>query len=92
MESTSPRQPDGLLMSALCTTALVVLVIGGLNWGLYGLFGVDVVAMLFGPFSTAARLVYGLVGLSALCSIRFFFLIGDDARGRSAAWRRNGMP
>lgn len=45
---------------------LVLLVIGGLNWLLVGLFDFDLVAAIFGEMSGAARTVYTLVGLSAL--------------------------
>ncbi len=48
------------------TIALLLLVIGGINWGLVGLAGVDVVAWIFGPMSVAARVVYVVVGLAAL--------------------------
>ena len=47
-------------------TALVLLIIGGLNWGLIGLFEFDLVAAIFGPMSVLTRIVYALVGLSAL--------------------------
>ena len=46
--------------------AYVLVIIGGLNWGLVGLLDYDVVANLFGPASWASRAVYSLVGLSAL--------------------------
>lgn len=46
--------------------AWVLLVIGGLNWGLVGFFGYDVVARIFGSGSTLTKVVYDLVGLSAL--------------------------
>lgn len=48
------------------TTALVLTIIGGLNWGLVGLFGFDLVAYLFGPMSILSRIVYVLVALSAI--------------------------
>lgn len=48
---------------------LVLLIVGGLNWGLIGLFGFDLVAAIFGPMSALSRLVYTLVGLSALWQI-----------------------
>ncbi len=58
-------------------TALVLTIIGGLNWGLVGLFGFDLVAFLFGPMSILSRIVYTLVALSAItlafspsCSLR----------------------
>lgn len=53
-------------MKALYTTALVLLIVGGLNWGLVGLLNFDLVAMLFGEMSMLSRLVYSLVGLSAI--------------------------
>ena len=43
-----------------------LLVVGGLNWGLVGLADFDLVAALFGEGSTFSRLVYILVGASAL--------------------------
>lgn len=44
----------------------ILLVIGGLNWGLVGLFNVDVVAWIFGTMTTWSRIIYVLVGLAAL--------------------------
>ena len=48
---------------------LVLLIVGGLNWGLVGLFGFDLVAALFGEMSALSRIIYALVGLSALYQI-----------------------
>ena len=56
-------------MSTIDWIAMTLLIVGGLNWGLVGLFNVDLVAMLFGEMTTVSRLVYLLVGLSALYSI-----------------------
>ena len=46
--------------------AFVLVIIGGLNWGLVGLLNYNVVSMVFGDASTLTRVVYDLVGLSAL--------------------------
>lgn len=46
--------------------ALTLLVIGGLNWGLIGLFQFDLVAAIFGVGSAISRIVYVIVGLSAI--------------------------
>ena len=56
-------------LNALDWVAMLLLMIGGLNWGLVGLFNVDIVAALFGTQSALSRIVYVLVGLSALYSI-----------------------
>jgi len=53
----------------LNTVAFVLMVIGALNWGLVGLFQFDLVATIFGDMSTLSRIIYTLVGLSALYSI-----------------------
>ncbi len=59
-------------MKLLNTVAFVLLVIGGINWGLIGLLDLNIVARLLGAGTTAANIVYILVGLSALYSITFF--------------------
>lgn len=56
-------------MSAADWVAMALLIIGGLNWGLVGLFNFDLVATLFGEGSALSRVIYTLVGLSALYSI-----------------------
>ena len=53
-------------MKNIDVAAAVLLVVGGLNWGLIGLGGPDLVAALLGQASWASRLVYGLVGVSAV--------------------------
>jgi uncharacterized protein len=52
--------------------AQILLIIGGVNWGLVGLFDLDLVAMLFGQGSLISRIVYILVGLSALWGLALF--------------------
>jgi len=46
--------------------AIWLLIIGGLNWGLVGLLDLDLVAMIFGEMTLLARIVYILVGVSAV--------------------------
>ncbi|MDO8557009.1 MAG: DUF378 domain-containing protein [Candidatus Jorgensenbacteria bacterium] len=53
-------------LNTLDWVAVVLLVIGGLNWGLVGVFNLDVVAAIFGTMSTISRVIYVLVGLSAI--------------------------
>ena len=54
--------------------ALVLSIIGGLNWGLVGLFRFDLVAYLFGgQTATVSRVIYTLVGLSAIWCISLLF-------------------
>ncbi len=53
-------------MKKIDVIAAVLLVVGGLNWGLVGLLNFDLVAKLFGELSVLSRVVYSLVGLAAL--------------------------
>ncbi|PZN93497.1 MAG: DUF378 domain-containing protein [Hyphomicrobiales bacterium] len=53
-------------MKFINVLTLLLVIIGGLNWGLVGAFDFDLVAAIFGPGSMLTRLVYILVGLSAL--------------------------
>lgn len=56
-------------MKIFKTLALILIVIGGLNWGLIGFFNFDLVASIFGEMSNITRIVYALVGLSALFTV-----------------------
>ncbi len=53
-------------MNIIDWIAWILLVIGGLNWGLYGAFEFDLVATIFGELSVLSKIVYILVGVSAL--------------------------
>lgn len=69
-------------MELIRVATLALLIIGGLNWGLIGLFSVDMVAALFGAGSALSRLIYILVGASALVQA----MLPDNwstARGRT---------
>lgn len=55
--------------SVAATIAIVLLVVGGLNWALVGLFDFDLVAALFGDMSMVSRAVYVLVGLAAVYAL-----------------------
>lgn len=58
--------------SAIKWIAWVLAVVGALNWGLVGAFQFDLVATLLGGmYSTASRIVYSLVGISAVVLIIF---------------------
>lgn len=56
-------------MKALNLVTLILVIVGGLNWGLVGAADFDLVAALFGDGSVLARAVYVLVGLSAVYQI-----------------------
>ena len=69
MTQTAGQPLAGKRMNAVDWIAMVLLIIGGLNWGLVALFEFDLVAAMFGDMSVLARVVYALVGLAALYSI-----------------------
>ncbi len=53
-------------MKTTRTIALILVIVGGLNWALVGLFNFDLVAAIFGDMSVVSRVVYTLVGLAAI--------------------------
>ena len=53
-------------LTALDWLALVLVVIGSLNWGLVGIFDFDLVSTLFGDMSGLTRVIYVIVGLAAI--------------------------
>lgn len=59
-------------MRTLDAIALLLVVIGAVNWGLIGFFRFDLVAALFGDMSTLSRIIYALVGIAGLYAISFF--------------------
>lgn len=66
-------------MNILNKLFLALLIIGGLNWGLIGLFQFDLVASLFGGMaSLVSRIVYTLVGISAIYCISMLFYNSRD--------------
>ena len=76
-------------MKPMNLITLILVIVGGLNWGLVGLLDWDLVAALFGAGSTLARIVYILVGISAIWQlVPLFAAFGSDEtsalRGRSA--------
>lgn len=66
-------------MHVLRKIALVILIIGGLNWGLVGLFDFNLVAFLFDGFSNViSRIIYALVGLAGLVAIVAWAVPDDE--------------
>jgi len=56
------------------TLALILVIIGAINWGSIGFFGIDLVASIFGgQAAMISRIIYAIVGLAGIWSISFFF-------------------
>ena len=60
-------------MKIIDKIALVLIIIGAINWGLIGLFKFDLVAAIFGNMTLLSRIVYSLVGVSGLWGIKLLF-------------------
>ena len=67
-----------IIMKALDIIALVLVIIGAVNWGLIGIFGFDLVAAIFGQMSMLSRIVYTLVGISGLWTIRLIAKVSEE--------------
>ena len=60
-------------MKIIDKIALILVIIGAINWGLIGIFKFDLVATIFGEMSVLSRIVYSLVGISGLWCIKLLF-------------------
>ena len=61
------------ILNTLYKVCLALLIVGGLNWGLIGILNFDLVAFIFGEGSLLSRIVYTIVGVSAVCAIPALF-------------------
>lgn len=60
-------------MKAIDKIALILIIIGAINWGLIGFLKFDLVATLFGNMSAFSRIIYALVGISGIWGIKLLF-------------------
>lgn len=60
-------------MKTIDTIALILIIIGAINWGLIGFFKFNLVDSIFGELSSISRIIYALVGISGLWGIKLIF-------------------
>ncbi|MBR3001959.1 MAG: DUF378 domain-containing protein [Clostridia bacterium] len=60
-------------MKVIDTIALILVIIGAVNWGLIGIFNFNLVDTIFGTMSALSRIIYTLVGISGIWSIKLLF-------------------
>ncbi|MDR0306574.1 MAG: DUF378 domain-containing protein [Chitinispirillales bacterium] len=73
-------------LNALDWIALIILIVGGINFGLMGFFGFDLIAAVFGSMSFLTRVMYALIGLSGL-----YTLVISPALGRKGSMESRGQ-
>ncbi len=61
-------------------TALTLVIVGAVNWGLIGIFRIDLVNLLFGNMSWISRVVYALVGLAGLYLLSLYGRVREIGR------------
>ncbi len=60
-------------MKVIDKIALVLIIIGAINWGLIGLLNFNLVEMIFGQMTIISRIIYALVGISGIWGIKLLF-------------------
>lgn len=66
-------------MKALNSIILALVIIGAINWGCIGLFGIDLVGALFGGMTSAiSRIIFTIVGLAGLWAFTFFNKVDNE--------------
>lgn len=59
-------------MKTLHAIVLTLIIIGGINWGLVGIFNYNLVDAIFGTMSWVSRIIYTLVGIAGVWAIAFY--------------------
>ena len=75
------RSKKMIKLSSIGWVSLILLIIGGLNWGFVGLFEFDLVAAIFGTMTALSRIIYIVVGICAI------YMIVETAM--AARWKYN---
>ncbi|MFC4618365.1 DUF378 domain-containing protein [Camelliibacillus cellulosilyticus] len=66
-------------MNGLQRTALAIIIIGGIDWGLMGFFQYDVIGAIFGgQGAVISRIIYGIVGIAALYALTLLFKPSEE--------------
>ncbi|MDO4283556.1 MAG: DUF378 domain-containing protein [Clostridia bacterium] len=66
-------------MKIINNIILALVIIGAVNWGCVGLFGIDLVGTLFGGMnSVLSRIIFAIVGVAGLWSLTFFGRVSDE--------------
>jgi len=66
-------------MRVINNIILALVIIGAVNWGCVGIFGVDIIGTLFGGMtSTLSRILFALVGIAGLWSLTFFGRVSEE--------------
>ena len=60
-------------MKVIDKIALILIIIGAINWGLIGIFNFNLVSAIFGDMTIISRIIYALVGISGLWGIKLLF-------------------
>ena len=58
--------------------ALILIIIGAINWGLIGFFRFDLIASLFGQLSAISRIIYAIVGIAGIYSLILFWKLKQN--------------
>lgn len=75
------KRREGLFVQTFYKICLILMIIGGINWGLVGIFRFDLVAWLFGgQDALISRIIYTVVGIAALWCISLLFRGRDSVR------------
>lgn len=61
-------------MKIIDTIALILVIIGAINWGLIGIFNFNLVDAIFGVASAFSRIIYTLVGISGIWCLKLLFI------------------
>lgn len=72
------NEKGGNILKIIDYIALVLVIVGAINWGLIGFFSFDLVRAIFGDMTLISRIIYALVGISGLYALSYFGRLKND--------------
>ena len=65
-------------MKTIDYIALILVIIGAINWGLIGFLGFDLVRVIFGDMTLVSRIIYAVIGICGLYALSFFVRLRNE--------------
>lgn len=72
------QRKGGTQLKTVDYIALVLVIVGAINWGLIGFFGFDLIRVLFGDMTVLSRIIYSVVGIAGLYGLSYFGRIRNE--------------
>ena len=75
-DNDNEKKKEVIRVKIIDYIALILVLVGAINWGLVGFFSFDLVCVIFGDMTLISRIIYALIGIAGLYALSFFGRLG----------------